>query len=91
VMDRMRRQQAEQSDPVLFWFNSAHRLIDVADKTVGEDKEQLYREAKVAADMMVDLLLNQGNPAQPPANPAQQKGNSQALLALPGIMGGGKQ
>jgi len=90
-MDRMRRQQAEQASPVAFWLNTAHRLIDVADKTIGEDKEQIYREAKVAADTMVNTMLNQGNPEQSTANPVQQKGNSQALLALPGIMGGQKQ
>jgi hypothetical protein len=97
ILDELSAEEAAQSNPVIFYLDRAERLLDLADKKTGDEKKRLLIRAKVMADSMVEEIKKQKlarmGPIAPTAPGTQglqlPKGNSQALLAMPSLMGGG--
>jgi len=96
AMDKMAVEQAEQSDPIIFYRNLGKRLIRQAKKHTGEEKKELCIEASIMADNMVDAIKkrtmasmgNQGSQPQGTQGLQIPESKQQSMLALPAIMGG---
>jgi hypothetical protein len=93
-IDKKRSEEARRANPVIFYYDMASSLIDQAKRVTDEEQERLLRKAKITADSMVEAIKKRklssvDQPQQQPAPMAPPKGNQQALLALPGLMGGG--
>jgi hypothetical protein len=90
-IDKKRMEEARKANPVIFYYDMSARLIDVAGTKAGDEKKRLLRYARIAADAMVEAIkrnkMMSVNPR--PNQPAQPKGSTQAMLALPSLMGGG--
>lgn len=92
-IDRLKAEQAEQMDPVIFYYNRAHRMVDVAEKKTGDERKQMLRQARVLADRMGEEIKRRkmtsvDRPA--PAVPVGPSGASAlAAAALPGFVDGG--
>jgi hypothetical protein len=94
-IDKLRAEEARQANPIIFYYDLSARLIDVAKTKSGEDKKRFLRQARIMADSMVDAIKKQkmsnvDQPAAPETGTGQlqdPKGNPQALMAMPAIVG----
>ncbi len=101
VLRRKRADEARRSSPIIFYHSQALALLDEAETKQGEEKKRLLVDAQVVADRMVEeiikgkMAMNGLTQPQSAKTPEQTKGNSQALMALPGLLdsggGGGRQ
>ena len=99
TLRRLRADEARRSSPILFFRSQALALLDEAETKKDEEKKRLLVDAQVVADRMVEEIIKSKMAMagtmqpQPAKTPEQSKGNSQALMALPGLFGagGGKQ
>ncbi len=97
AIDRLRAEEAERANPIIFYYNMSKRLLDVAKTKTGDEKKEYQTKAKYMADMMKleirkaklqELALTRGGQAQPQKEEAQ-KGNSGGMLAISGMLGSG--
>jgi len=92
-INKLARERLRNSDQVIFLFDTAAGLLQSAGNSDKEDARHLRREAKAAADKMVELIHQRKMPTQQTSlsseQPAQtgKAGNPQALMALPALIG----
>ncbi|MDD5220506.1 MAG: hypothetical protein PHV11_08065 [Candidatus Bipolaricaulis sp.] len=87
LLEAMDAAQAERDDPTIGMFRRAHALVDEAEDLDGWEKESKLYEAQQLTLNACQILKNRTQP-QPQEQP---EGNSNALMALPKMMGGGTQ
>jgi hypothetical protein len=88
-LDKLALEEAEQSNPIIFYYNKAARMIDVAQTHSGDEKYRILRQAKVMADSMVKAIKDSKmTQSQQGTQQLQtQRGSSQPLMALPALTG----
>lgn len=94
-IDKLRAEEARKSNPIIFYFDEANRLIDVAEKKKGDEKKRYLKMAQIMADSMVEEIKRRkvssvDQQSQPGTQDMQLKtGSPNALLAMPSMMGKG--
>ncbi len=93
-IDKKRAEEARQSNPVIFYYDLAERLLDIADTKFADEKQRYIRQAKIMADRMVEEIHKSKQSTQPQQQGTQalqtKQGNANALLTLPSMAKGVK-
>jgi hypothetical protein len=92
-IDKLRAEEARKSNPIIFYFEEANRLIDVAEQKKGDEKKRYLKMAQIMADSMVEEIkrrkVSSVDQKQGTQDMQLKTGNANPLMAMPGMMGKG--